>query len=1545
MINRDEVILELINNKIEYADQHKRLGIMLNDIEVLDQVMIINQIASIYKDAKIVLHGYEEKSGISEDVEIAYRIEEAVKYRNSPEVKQHIIVFTKGDVPKKQSLEVFVQVYNRNVSEMLLLIMVERYSPNERVKDFWKALKNELSHISFKNLLDFVNSIIDNIEDNQVIINNLWKIDLLKDEKLLDKKGVNIAERIQNNFDLVRSMGFLSDLSRKNMQITLTKVKGELKKELSNTYGMVLNYVNMGQHNLIQDMNYEKVATLLSVTKSTGKKKFNSSKDNRNNNDEIIENKKKMQPISGKELQKEVGSLFLNNDEEAEKVLSDLANHLEEQFKNESSNYIGSYTTDQFEGREVKFEKNDEELTKFVGAFCNEFRWGGILKSEAPQLKDAISMIKENEIDAFNPMDKEMWIKGKSLFDVVKAIKGNTEKSLADLLDAVITNRNIMVKYIDYLLTNPYPFILFRGNKEAQTTLCNYVENYAELYRTIVKLFKEKNSDPAIRTVAEGMLWLDVIYIYTSIGEWKGMLTPLHPLHLWRYYEIVTSINNGNIVMNEVELNKMTTALSQMPHLLPYLVRANDSKTGTEIKLPQAGYMGLLPTYENHTNRYLGNDGIDFIYKVLNRWIAYAPYSQNEIKIALIDVPDIRLSLKNVSSFLQENTFVKKVNIFAYFSIENRNIVGELSKIDYNEKDAEIGKYMKAGTIVFNWEKIKDGKRIVKEIEAMPVHVAYFFDQSQFKIDNGPIMSKLYMSPLVVSYDYEYSEEYEMGIISPTANDETGIYGDYYNVVELAAVLPAETQLRLRQDLEYEATPVDNIISDGGTIWLAIADRSLNPYRVNHSLPLGETKEGQREIGLWSSDKSKIVEQYANLLKKYNLYVNNYNLSEMINKFCHIAAGGIVTLPKYGANIDDLERKQKGLLGTILAAEWYKEQYPECLIASLDTEIAKLWLSSREDKSERADLVGLRMNENTLIIEPIEVKSHQEVDDVTYEYNEETGNKIAKGKPIDQVMSMLTILKEIFEIDDKTSILISSRKEVLKYQLHTECFRSSYEPEWRKFWFTILKKLFVKNAPEINIQFHGCIIHVLLNENGDVEIENYEDQNLDLVTIRMNRINHLLGYITTSRFVEQPQDDVVKYYPEENEQNIKAAVAEGGEIYEDDDKDKNKNRDDLNDEFGTGEVKLIQDIRVFVGKDIITNEKVYWEFGNKSLENRHLLINGNSGSGKTYCIQALLYELSKQGISSVIFDYTGGFNTSKLDKKFVSAMGDKLEQRIVKVSKIPINPFRAQMMESEGIKLMENDIDVAIRISKVFTSVYKFGPQQESTIYTAVLNGLRINGDQMSFNIMAQELDNIDNANSKTVLSKIRPFIDMNPFTSDTDFSWEDIRGYNGKIYVMQLAMFERQTQILLTEIMLWSIWGFVNTSGDETKAFTVVLDEAQNLDYKQGTPAYYLLTEARKYGISCWCATQFMKPQLNEIEIQTLQQANQKLYFCPPDDGVMNVAKNIDISLNGSKEWANKLKNLKKGECVFCGSMISGVELKKNRKRIIKVASIESRN
>lgn len=370
--------------------------------------------------------------------------------------------------------------------------------------------------------------------------------------------------------------------------------------------------------------------------------------------------------------------------------------------------------------------------------------------------------------------------------------------------------------------------------------------------------------------------------------------------------------------------------------------------------------------------------------------------------------------------------------------------------------------------------------------------------------------------------------------------------------------------------------------------------------------------------------------------------------------------------------------------------------------------------------------------------------------------------------------------------------------------------------------------------------------------------------------------------------------------------------------------------------------KALKDVRLLLGRDLRNNEPYYWEFGNKELNNRHLLINGNSGCGKTYCIQALLMEAALQGISSVVFDYTGGFTSSKLDPVFKDTLGEKIVQRIIKSKKIPVNPFiKHDIQIDEDLFVPEENADVADKIAETFKSVYSLGDQQRSAVYLAVLNGLKAHGDNMSFPIMVQELENIG---AKTVISKIRTFTDFKPFTTDETFKWSDIRDSGGTIYVFQLIGYGREIQVLLTELLLWDIWSFCVKNGDESKPFILVLDEAQNLSHGEKSPSAKILTEGRKFGLSGWYATQFMKPQLTDDEIQRLQQAGQKLYFCPPDDGVMTVAKNIDISTQGAKDWSEKLKKLKKGECVTCGSMIRNGRWGKYEPRIIKVTSLQER-
>lgn len=373
--------------------------------------------------------------------------------------------------------------------------------------------------------------------------------------------------------------------------------------------------------------------------------------------------------------------------------------------------------------------------------------------------------------------------------------------------------------------------------------------------------------------------------------------------------------------------------------------------------------------------------------------------------------------------------------------------------------------------------------------------------------------------------------------------------------------------------------------------------------------------------------------------------------------------------------------------------------------------------------------------------------------------------------------------------------------------------------------------------------------------------------------------------------------------------------------------------------------KPLEEVRFLLGEDPRSHEKFYWEFGHKKLNNRHLLINGNSGCGKTYCIQTLLMEATLQGISSVVFDYTGGFANSKLENTFKETLSGRIVQRVVRQSGVPVNPFKkGEIQLDDSFFVDETPVDIASKISEIFASVYKLGDQQKGAVYSAVTAGVPIYGEKMSFPVMRRLLEEQDTTYGKTVLSKIQAFIDINPFAVDEAFDWADIRDSEGMVYVVQLAGYTREVQVLLTELLLWDIWNFSVKTGKESKPFILVMDEAQNINHGEKSPSGKFLTEGRKFGISGWYATQFMKPQLSDDEIQRLQQAGQKLYFCPPDDGVMTVAKNIDIASQGSKDWAERLKKLKKGECVTCGNMLHQESLDKYPPRVIQVTSLEDR-
>ena len=347
----------------------------------------------------------------------------------------------------------------------------------------------------------------------------------------------------------------------------------------------------------------------------------------------------------------------------------------------------------------------------------------------------------------------------------------------------------------------------------------------------------------------------------------------------------------------------------------------------------------------------------------------------------------------------------------------------------------------------------------------------------------------------------------------------------------------------------------------------------------------------------------------------------------------------------------------------------------------------------------------------------------------------------------------------------------------------------------------------------------------------------------------------------------------------------------------------------------------LKSVRGLIGNVEGSSHEIYWEFGSSEINNRHMLIQGASGYGKSYFIQRMLKELSNQGIPSIIIDYTDGFKKSKLEPEFKDDLKDKIQQHNVLFNKFPLNPFKKHLIEYDDDFIPEPDVFVASRFKDVINSVYNFGDQQQNAIYNAAVTGLSKYGEEMDLSKLKEELIKQDSSSANTTLSKLTQFLDINPFETK-DFEWSYMDNSDGKVMIIQLTGLSKDIQRVVSEFILWDLWNFKSNSGDEDNPFIVVLDEAQNLSFSVDSPCGKILTEGRKFGWSGWFATQFVKGAMKADEINRLENASEKIYFHPTDNSISDIAGNLSKDNTDRKYWEQKLSGLNKGQCIVHGHL-----------------------
>ncbi|OPY77732.1 MAG: AAA-like domain protein [Syntrophorhabdus sp. PtaU1.Bin153] len=371
--------------------------------------------------------------------------------------------------------------------------------------------------------------------------------------------------------------------------------------------------------------------------------------------------------------------------------------------------------------------------------------------------------------------------------------------------------------------------------------------------------------------------------------------------------------------------------------------------------------------------------------------------------------------------------------------------------------------------------------------------------------------------------------------------------------------------------------------------------------------------------------------------------------------------------------------------------------------------------------------------------------------------------------------------------------------------------------------------------------------------------------------------------------------------------------------------------------------------RILLGLHAGSNNPVYWEFGHPDLHNRHMVIFGASGTGKTYAIQCLLCEMGLLQQNSLIIDYTNGFLPNHLE--VITNRILRPEQHVIRNTPLPINPFLPQSSDSGGIVLQENANSVAKRIAGIISAVYQIGDQQFSVLHRAIMEGVECHAMDMNFDMLLSTLDSYSDdrklrSPAQSIYSKIRPFVLDNPFAYGKDgFDWDSLFTDSvRRCHVFQLAGLDMYSTKLVTEFILWDLYGHIQAKGKKTDPKVIVLDEVQNLDHREGTPLYKYLTEGRKFGISLILATQTMS-NMKRDEKDRMFGADHKLFFKPADTELKAFADIAAISTRQRVEdWVGRLANLRKGECYSIGRGLTAANTTVQHAQKIRIASLEER-
>lgn len=708
----------------------------------------------------------------------------------------------------------------------------------------------------------------------------------------------------------------------------------------------------------------------------------------------------------------------------------------------------------------ISVVETNRDLLNLVRSRSTPQDWGGLIEveSEKPEALLEVSAFK-----SWTPFQIEPVLEQLRDFAAEEVVPSGLVGEVERLRDL----RALFLPFAAELAISPISFLA--GKPDLQKALEEYLTTYEELLRLTSACYSDMISaaDYEAEAVLSGLLALE-LYVYRRGEKVEAIMSPLHPLYLWRSVTIIRDVRGLARTLSSREMQTVEEACADEIQLLQILVLPQQTTGLTQsTMLGQAGTIGRLPIFRATPRGLLETDGLRTISDVARRLAQLRPFARSGLQVVLIDPPRPSKYVEALLAGLESEqdiggTGYSGLHIrIRYTHTDTRGWANDLLDLDETVRE-QLRRGEERGLASLSVASdIMSPDELTRELADAPAHLAIIFDP--FEVRSTPVARAGVhdLSPWMPTCEYRFNRIRKEIQIVPVAEEH--VFGGYLAAAALLhTALQRKTPAYLPQVREVKEV-LDTIAAQ--STWTVLADPHRVPLpRLGKAEVIDRRLDRSRQLTTFAHDLSPFVARLDEQLRRTHFLASADTLERLARDLVAMEPNGILGLAS-----SSHERQVKGSLGKLIAMRWYRLQQPSGLSVSLDTPTAARWLVAGHHSKEKADLLGLREEGGGLVIDVIEVKAHDEA----VPYSVDDG--VITGRAVGQVLATLQALAEVFS-SETSSPLAHPRREVLREHLYTALLKDQ-EAGFVERWHALLDDAFAGRIP---VSLGGRIVHVQL---------------------------------------------------------------------------------------------------------------------------------------------------------------------------------------------------------------------------------------------------------------------------------------------------------------------------------------------------------------------------------------------------------------------------------------------------------------------------------